>query len=77
MRSLDKLYENEKHYTYEGPVIATSIDKCIMNKWKSETYAISEKKARSNMIFQFKKQNKRYGIGLKQKISLPGKLIEC
>lgn len=42
-------------YTYEGPVF--SFNNCISNCWKSSTIAISEKKARNNLMFQFKKNN--------------------
>lgn len=58
-----------KKYTYDGPVM--EFEKCITNKWKSSTYAVSEKKARSNLIYQFKIQNHRLP---NTKITLPGKL---
>ena len=42
-------------YSYTGPV--TMFDRCVTNCWKGETYASSEKKAKSNLIFQYKQQN--------------------
>lgn len=57
-------------YTYDGPVVA--FDKCIVNRWRASTYAVSESKARSNLMYQFKKQNNRMP---NCKISLPGKII--
>ena len=40
-------------YRYDGPVM--EFDKCISNRWQGETTASSEKKARSNLAYQFKK----------------------
>lgn len=57
-------------YTYDGPVVA--FDKCIAHRWKASTYAVSESKARSNLMYQFKKQNNRMP---NCKISLPGEII--
>lgn len=56
-------------YTYDGPVI--EFDACIASDWHGETIAGSEKKAISNLIFQFKKKTNR---ACWSKISLPGKL---
>ena len=39
-------------YTYRGPVLA--FDKVIANNWEGQTYATSEAKARSNLVYQFK-----------------------
>ena len=57
-------------YTYDGPVM--EFDTCIVPRWKSSTYAVSESKARSNLAYQFKKQVKR---APNTKITLPGKII--
>lgn len=46
-------------YRYDGPVM--EFDKCISNRWQGETTASSEKKARSNLAYQFKKWAKRKG----------------
>lgn len=57
------------HYAYDGPVM--EFQTCVANRWKGSTYAVSEKKARSNLAYQFKKQNNRLPS---TKITLPGKL---
>lgn len=59
-----------QQYMYDGPVM--EFDKCISHRWKGNTVAVSEKKAKSNLIYQFKKQNKKIPSS---KITLPGKLI--
>lgn len=60
-----------KQYVYEGPVM--EFDRCVMNHWKGTTVAVSEKKARSNLTYQYKKN---HGKMPTCKISLPGKIIE-
>lgn len=57
-------------WIYDGPV--TVFGKLIGN-WRGETIASSEKKARSNLAYQFKKQNNRTASAV---IDLPGKLEE-
>jgi len=59
------------HYIYEGPVMG--ISRLMTSKWRGETYAISEKKAISNLSSQFKKQ---YGLLQSSKITLTGKPIK-
>lgn len=59
-----------KQYSYDGPVM--EFDRCIANRWKASTYAVSEKKARSNLTYQYKKRNNKLP---NTKITLPGKLI--
>ena len=59
-----------KLYSYEGPVLL--FDKTIANRWKGQTYAVSEAKARTNLAFQFKKETGRLP---RTKISLPGKIV--
>ena len=56
-------------YTYDGPVM--EFDICIANRWQGSTFAVSEKKARSNLAYQFKKNNNRIPGS---RISLPGKV---
>ena len=56
-------------YVYEGPV--TQFGFLLTDCWKGETYAPSESKARSNLIYQFKKNNNKT-VG--SKIILPGKI---
>lgn len=59
-----------RHYTYCGPVL--EFDNIVSNQWKSSTYASSEKKARSNLAYQYKKSTHRSPDA---KITLPGKII--
>ncbi len=58
-------------YMYEGPVM--EFETLLTNNWKSETIAATEKKARSNFMFQFKTRNNR---SASSKIQLPGKIEE-
>lgn len=60
-----------KKYRYSGP--AMWFNTCIMNKWTGETMAATPEKARSNLAYQFKKQNKLIPSA---NITLPGKLEE-
>lgn len=59
-----------EQYRYEGPV--KEFDKIISDKWVAETRAVSEAKAKSNLIFRFKAHT---GRAANSKISLPGKLV--
>lgn len=59
-----------KQYSYDGPVI--EFDRCIANRWKASTYAASEGKARCNLAYRFKQENKKAKTA---KIILPGKLV--
>lgn len=54
-------------YTYEGPVMRFDI--CVSNHWSGETMATSEQKARSNLIYRFKKQN---NLEPRTRVTLPG-----
>lgn len=56
-------------YSYNGPVM--EFDRCIADRWKGQTYATSEAKARSNLAFQFKRDNGRVP---RTNITLPGKI---
>ena len=56
-------------YSYDGPVM--EFERVISNRWVGTTYAVSQNKARSNLIFQFKKQYNRVPSA---KITLPGKI---
>lgn len=56
-------------YVYDGPV--KEFEKIVSTQWQASTYAVSEEKARSNLIYQFKLQ---YGRAPYSKISLPGKI---
>lgn len=56
-------------YIYDGPVM--EFNRLLVDHWKAETFAPSESKARSNLTYQFKKNNSRI-VGTR--ITLPGKL---
>ena len=56
-------------YIYEGPV--TVFGRCINNYWYGFTYAVSERKARANLEYQYKKQT---GKSPNAKVELPGKV---
>lgn len=58
-----------KHYLYRGHVC--EFGKVIANMWTAETSAPSEKKALSNLAFQFKRDYNKIKTA---KITLPGKL---
>ncbi len=59
-------------YIYEGPVMV--FDKCVENRWKGETYAVSEAKARSNLAYQWKKRN---NLVANTVVKLPGKVRQA
>ena len=47
-------------YLYDGPVM--EFDNCVANRWTASTRAVSEKKARSNLTYQFKKKKSKKKI---------------
>lgn len=57
-------------YEYDGPVMI--FDTCVASRWKGSTYAVSERKARSNLAYQFKKMHNRVPGA---RITLPGKIV--
>lgn len=57
-------------YYYDGPVMV--FDTCVTDHWKGETMATSEKKAKSNLAYQFKKSTNRMTA---TKVTLPGKIM--
>lgn len=57
-------------YIYDGPVL--EFDTCIAENWRGSTYAVSKRKARSNLSYQFKKKHNRNSGA---KITLPGKIM--
>lgn len=61
--------EEMHKYAYDGPVM--EFNRLLADHWRGETMASSEKKARSNLTYQFKKQNSRIAG---TKITLPGKI---
>lgn len=56
-------------YAYEGPIMV--FEKCITSNWKSETAAPSERKAKSNLVYQAKKA---CNLSPGAKLTLPGKI---
>ena len=58
-------------YSYDGPVL--EFDKIVANRWKGQTYAPTEARARTNLAFQFKRYTGRVP---RSKITLPGKIVK-
>lgn len=58
-------------YFYSEPVM--EFNTLLADIWEGETTAPSEKKARSNLAYQFKKANNRIA---NSRITLPGKIIK-
>ena len=56
-------------YSYDGPVMR--FENCLDDYWKARTLAVSEKKARTNLTYQYKKE---YHYAVDSKITLPGKI---
>lgn len=56
-------------YSYDGPVFVFDI--CVTEHWQGETVAPSEGKARSNLVYQYKKNN---GLCSGAKVILTDKL---
>lgn len=60
----------ERHlYSYEGPV--TIFGTCVQNMWRGQTIATSVKKARSNLVFQWKRDNNK---STNSRVELPGEV---
>lgn len=71
MNSVRSYYDYRK-YVYDGCVLL--FDNIIATNWHGETVAPTKAKARSNLIFQFKKQN---GLAPSAKVSLNASGIKC
>ncbi len=56
-------------FTYNGPV--KSFDNILTSRWKAETNAFSEARARSNLAYRYKKE---HGLSESTKITLTGSL---
>ena len=63
------MQEEYHKYVYDGPVL--EFNTLLANRWRGETTAPSENKARSNLAYQFKKNNNRIAG---TKITLPGEI---
>lgn len=59
-----------KLYSYDGPVL--EFDRIVANHWKASTRAETEKRARTNLAHQFKRET---GRAPRSKITVPGILI--
>ena len=57
-------------FCYCGSV--KEFDSVVSSNWKGITKAVSEKEARSNLAYQYKRQ---HGKSLSCKITLPGDLV--
>ena len=57
-------------YVYDGPVM--EFNTCVADHWRGETVATSESKAKSNLAYQYKKQNNRIAG---TRVTLPGKIV--
>lgn len=57
-------------YIYDGPV--REFNDTISSRWQASTYAVSEAKARSNLVYRYKKEHSKDASA---KITLPGKII--
>lgn len=64
-------YEPYHKYRYDGPVM--EFDTLVADHWKGETMAPTEKKARNNLAYQYKKKNNR-NSGIK--VTLPGTIVK-
>lgn len=59
----------KNHYIYDGAVM--EFDRIINERWTGETWAVSEAKARSNLLYQYKK---KHGLTSNKNIKLSGKV---
>ena len=62
----------KKMYSYDDAV--RSFDDILSVKWRGQTFAESEKKARSNLGYQFRKH---MGLSQSVPIRLTGKMTVC
>ena len=56
-------------YLYKGPVMV--FETCVNPNWVAETYAVSEKKARSNLEYRYRKENNKT---INSRVILPGSM---
>ena len=59
----------KQYYEYYGPVMKFNM--LIAEKWYVATHAESERKAKSNLAYQYKRE---HGLNANVKIILPGNL---
>ena len=60
----------KQEYSYDGPVF--EFGRCVTARWTASTCAESEKKARSNLAYRYKKQFNKVP---NTKVDLPGELV--
>ena len=58
-------------YVYDGPVM--EFDRVVTKRWRGQTMAVSSKKARSNLTYQYKKEHSKMPGS---RVSLPEELIK-
>jgi hypothetical protein len=58
-----------KKYVYDGPIM--EFGRCVQSNWHGETMANSDKKAKNNLIYRWKKENNRESY---TKIILPNEV---
>lgn len=63
-------YPGDKKYYYEGPV--EEFGRCIDTNWSATTYAPTEKRARSNLEYRYKKEHNKIPS---TPVKLPGKIV--
>lgn len=62
--------EQVRHrYLYDGPV--RMFEQCVSERWVGETLAVSERKAKCNLLYRWKKE---HGYTADAKITLPGRI---
>lgn len=59
----------KRTYRYEGTVWI--FDDCVQTRWCGKTIAVSKQKARSNLIYQWKKE---HDYAPNTKVTLPGRI---
>ena len=58
-------------YMYDG--VVKQFGSIVSTRWQGKTFAASEKKAKSNLAYQYKKQ---HNLTPSSSITLPGKLVK-
>lgn len=59
----------KERYLYEGPVMM--FGQIVQEKWFADTFAVSPKKALSNLAYRWKRE---HGKTADAKVTLPGRL---
>lgn len=64
-------FGGKKLYEYRGPV--RIFEEIVNSDWHGYTYAMTEKQARNNLTYQYKRQR---GLIPETKVTLTGKVFE-